>query len=194
MFFVNKKGTMASYLKCDAADCTEEYYHGIKSCEKRSEGEKCYIFDEWQTVVWNGPVTWDSHAKTIQSDEDKLFLKVREGTSSAIWYNGESTPTVRIIGSNKYYNQLHERLLENENTDIRFAFLWQDKRKKTKKFDYDWTKPVSIKAVKEGFKRYFRVSHPSLKQLRSPSKPVLMFGITDMNQGMWHADMTKSVE
>ena len=107
MFFVNKKGTMASYLHCEAASCTDEYYDAKKLCEKRSEGEKCFIFDEWQTVVWNGPVTWDSHAKTHQSDEHKTFWKIREGGTSAIWYNGESTPTVKIIGSNKFYNKIY---------------------------------------------------------------------------------------
>jgi S1-C subfamily serine protease len=91
MFFVNKNGTHASYLQCPEHTCSDEYYHGITLCEKGS-GEKCYIFDEWNSIVWNGPITWNKdNSFSSKIDSKEASCRRALNLSTGIW---EVTPNL----------------------------------------------------------------------------------------------------
>ena len=95
MYFVNKSGTVASYLRCPEVDCTEEYRHGLDLCEKRSRGEKCYIFDEWGTISWKGPINWNStnsfslkyKSNLPKTSYEKALCRKALNSTTGLWEN-----------------------------------------------------------------------------------------------------------
>ena len=56
--------------------------------------------------------------------------------------------------------------------------------------NYNWIKPVSIKAIKEGGKGYILISHPSLRDVVSPAKKILRIAVKH-NSGLWFTVTTK---
>jgi len=151
------------------------------------------IGDVWGSCIEVNINNKTSNTKTESEEIDgsgnnidsSIWSNVRSSSSTDLYLN-EKNNSIKIKSSNKWYEKLYDRYLDNPQTDIRFGFYFtNDKKLKPKKYDFERSKPISIKTYEDKFTKVFELKTNEAKRLLSNDHKYILFLLMDYEQGMY---------